>query len=157
MTKTELKKLETQKKHEFIAHAYAAVLSCIPEQTIMLRKQLLIRMTHKSYSRYIRFHRYGMDMNIQIFGDGNVCIELTEALHSDHREQLFEYVPDEDKQEAFLAELKELVSGLIPVFADQAVADFHTYMDYVGCEKSVIEAYRLMMDEWNPKRKEPQE
>lgn len=154
MTKTELQKLETQQKHAFIARAYAAVLSCIPEQTIMLRKDVQIRLTHKGYNRYIRFHKYGMDMNIQIFGDGNVFVELSEALHNDYREQLFEYVPDTEKQEAFLAELKELVSRLIPVFTDQAVADFHTYMDYVDCEKSAIEAYRLMMDEWNPQRKE---
>lgn len=156
MTETELKKLKTQKKLTFISRSYAAVLSCIPEQTIILRKQVLIRLIHKGYNRYIRFHRYGMDMNVQIFGDGNVCIELTEALHNDHRELLFEYVPDEEKQEVFLAKLKELVSGLIPIFTDQSVADFHTYMNYVGCTKSVAYAYRMMMDEWRPVRKEPQ-
>ena len=96
MTKAELKKLETEQKHEFIARVYATVLPCIPEQTIMLRKHLQIRLTHQGYNRYVRFHSYGMDMNIQIFGDGNVGIELNEALHNEHTEQLFEYASEKE-------------------------------------------------------------
>lgn len=154
MTKAELKKMETEKKHAFIARAYATVLSCIPEQTVMLRKNVQIRLTHQSYNRYIRFHNYGMDMNIQIFGDGNVVIELSEALHNKHKEQLFEYVTENEQQEVFLENLKTLLSSLISVFTDQAVLDFHSYMDYVEEEKNAANAYQRMMDEYRGIKRE---
>lgn len=68
MTKAELKRLETEKKHAFIARAYATVLSCIPEQTVMLRNSVQIRLTHQSYNRYIRFHKYDKEMYLDVVG-----------------------------------------------------------------------------------------
>ena len=148
MTKAELTRLETEKKHAFIARAYATVLSCIPEQTVMLRKNVQIRLTHQGYNRYSRFHNYGKDMNIQIFGDGNVVIELSDMSHNEHKEQLFKYVTEDEQQEVFLTELKELLSRLIPVFTEQAVCGFHTLMSYAGSGRRAAEAYQQMMDDY---------
>lgn len=154
MTKAELKRLETEKKHDFIARAYATVLSCIPEQTVMLRKNVQIRLTHQGYNRYIRFHSYGQDMNIQILGDGNVVVEMSELSHHDHKEQLFDYVTEDEKQVAFLAELKKLLSCLIPVFVGADGCGFHTYMSYVGDGSRAAEAYQRMMDDLHRAEKE---
>lgn len=154
MTKAELKRLETEKKHDFIARAYAIVLSCIPEQTVMLRNSVQIRLTHQSYNRYIRFHKYDKDMNIQIFGDGNVVIVLNTISHNEYKEQLFEYSGEEEQQETFLAELKELISRLLPLFTDQDLCDFHTYMGYVGGGRTAAEAYQQMMDHYHRFQKE---
>lgn len=146
MTKAELKQLETEKKHAFIARAYATVLSCIPEQTVMLRKNVQIRLTHQSYNRYIRFHKYDKDMNIQIFGDGNVVIVLNSISHNEYKEQLFEYSSEDEQQKIFLVELKELISRLLPLFMDQDSCDFHTYMGHVGGSRTAAEAYQYMKD-----------
>lgn len=148
MTKAELKKLETEKKYDFIIRVYETVLNCIPAETRGYRKKVQVNIMHQNYSRYIRFHAYGADLKFQIYGDGNVAIELKEAFHSDHVEQIFEYSEDTNGQEAFLAELTELASGLIRVFIDRDVPDFHTYMDYVSAENSILAAYRNMKAEW---------
>lgn len=149
MTKAELKKLETEKKYDFITRVYETVLSCIPAETKGYRKKVQVNIMHQNYSRYIRFHAYGADLKFRIYGDGNVAIELKEAFHSDHVEQIFEYTEDVDVQEAFLAELTELASGLIRVFIDRDTTDFHTYMDYVSVENSALTAYRDMKAEWS--------
>lgn len=149
MTKAELKKLETEKKYDFITRVYETVLNCIPAETRGYRKKVQVNIMHQNYSRYIRFHAYGADLKFQIYGDGNVAIELKEAFHSDHVEQIFEYSEDANVQEAFLAELSKLASGLIRVFIDRDVPDFHTYMDYVSAENSILAAYRNMKAEWS--------
>lgn len=154
MTKTEEKKMETVNRHNFISRVYATVLNCIPEQTTMLRKQVQIRLTHQNYNRYIRFHNFGKDMNIQIFSDGNVWLELNEAMHSEHKEQLFEYAADEEAQNAFLEELRTLISNLIPVYMEQTVSGFHGYMDYVSGSKTAAESYRQMMAHYHCTGKE---
>lgn len=154
MTKAELKRLETKKKHAFIARAYATVLSCIPEQTVMLRNNVQIRLTHQSYNRYIRFHKYDKDMNIQIFGDGNVVIVLNTISNNEYKEQLFEYPDEEKRQDIFLAELKELVSRLLLLLTDQDVCDFHTYMGHVGGGRTAAEAYQQMMAIYHSTKKE---
>ncbi len=149
MTKAEQKKLATAKKQEFIAKTYAVILSCIPEQTKGVRKSVQIRLTHQNYNRYIRFHNYGKDINFQLYGDGNVAVELDEACHNKHTEQLFEYSENAEKQEVFWSELSEMVSWLIKVFIDQEVMDFHSYMDYVGYAENMTAAYQTMMDEYH--------
>lgn len=154
MTKAEQKKIETEKKHAFIARAYATVLSCIPEQTVMLRKNVQIRLTHQSYNRYICFHKYDKDMNIQIFGDGNVGIVLNSISHNEYKEQLFEYSSEDEQQETFLVELKELVSRLLLLFIDQDFCDFHTYMGHVGGGRTTAEAYQQMKDSYQRFQKE---
>ncbi len=149
MTKAEQKKLETEKKYDFIAKTYAVILSSIPEQTKGVRKSVQVRLTHQNYTRYIRFHNYGKDMNFQLYSDGNVVIELDEALHNKHTETLFEYSGDDEKQEAFWEELSKLVPRLIKVFIGQEVMDFHSYMDYVGDKTTAAAAYQTMMDEYH--------
>lgn len=147
MNQRQKRKMEAEQKTSFITNAYATVLSCIAEQSKAVRASVQIRLTHQRLNRYVRFHAYGKDMNIQIFGDGNVAIELKEALHNEHREQLFEYTSETEVQDAFLAALREMVSWLIPVFLDLAIHDYHTYMDYVSDAKGVEEAYRQMVEE----------
>lgn len=149
MTKAEQNKLEKAKKYEFIAKTYAVILSSIPVQATGVRKSAQIRLTHKNFNRYIRFHAYGMDINFLIYGDGNVAVELTEALHSKHTEQLFEYSPEIEEQAAFLAKLAEMMPWVIDLYLDQSVMDFHSYMDYVGYSENMTAAYQTMMDEYH--------
>lgn len=81
MTKT-----ENEKKYDFITRAYETILQCIPAETRACRQKVQVRITHQNYSRYIRFHAYGRDLAFQIYGDGNIAVELKEALHSDHND-----------------------------------------------------------------------
>lgn len=88
MTKAEIKKMETENKHVFISRVYDIILSCIPAETRGYRQKIEVRIAHQNYNRYVRFHAYGKDLAFQFFGDGNIAIELREALHSDHTEQI---------------------------------------------------------------------
>ena len=87
-------------------------------------------------------------MAFQIFGDGNIAIEMKEACHSNHTEQLFEYDTDITKQDAFIKELSEMARCLIRVFIDSDFENFHTYMDYVSDEQKAFEAYKRMKEEF---------
>lgn len=149
MTKAEAKKMETEKKYDFITRTYETVLQCIPAETRAYRKKVQVRINHQNYSRYVRFHAYGKDLAFQIYGDGNVAIELKEAFHSDHVEQIFEYNADTEVQETFLAELARLAPALIRVFIDADAQDFHTFMDYVSAENSISMAYQKMKAGWS--------
>jgi len=144
MTKAEIKKMETEKKYDFITRVYDTILRCIPVETRGYRKKIEVRVVHQNYNRYVRFHAYGKDLAFQIFGDGNIAIEMKEAFHSDHTEQFFEYDADAEKQDAFINDLEKMAPCLIRVFIDRGVEDFHTYMDYVSGEKNVFAAYKLM-------------
>ena len=144
MTKAEIKKMETEKKYDFINRVYETVLRCIPMETRGYRKKIQVYVTHMNFNRYIRFHAYGQDLAFQIYGDGNVAIEMKEAFHSDHTEQIFEYDADIVIQDAFVDELAKMAPCLIRVFIDRGVEDFHTYMDYVSGEKKAFAAYKLM-------------
>lgn len=143
MTKT-----ENEKKYDFITRAYETALKCIPAETRACRQKVQVRITHQNYSRYIRFHAYGRDLAFQIYGDGNIAVELKEALHNDHTEQLFAYCADSRTQETFLAEFAEMAANLIRVFIEKDILDFHSYMDYVSEEKNVSAAYQKMRDEY---------
>lgn len=149
MTKAESKKMETENKYDFITRVYDTILDCIPVETRGYRKKIEVRIVHQNYNRYVRFHAYGKDMAFQIFGDGNIAIELREALHSDHTEQIFDYNTDIEKQDAFIAELAEMAPCLIRVFIDNDAMDFHSYMDYVSDGLTAFAAYKQMMDEYH--------
>ena len=149
MTKAEIKKMETEKKYDFITRVYDTVLKCISTETRGYRKKIEVRIVHQNFNRYVRFHAYGQDLAFQIYGDGNVAIEMKEALHGDHVEQIFEYDADIEKQDAFLAELAEMAPSVIRVFIDKDVHDFHAYMDYVSDEPSAFAAYKRMKDEYH--------
>ena len=140
MTKAEIKKMETEKKYDFINRVYDTVLRCIPVETRGYRKKIEVRIVHQNFNRYVRFHAYGRNLAFQIYGDGNIAIEMKEALHSDHVEQIFEYDADTEKQDAFIEGLSELAPSLIRVFIDKEAEDFHTYMDYVSGEKNAFAA-----------------
>jgi len=148
MTKAEIKKMETEQKYDFITKVYEAVLSCIPVETRAYRKKVEVRIVHQNYNRYIRFHSYGQDLAFRLYGDGNVDIEMREAMHSPHTEMIFEYDGDSEKQDAFISEIKVLASSLIKVFIGRDVHGFHSYMDYVSDKTTAMAAYNKMMDEY---------
>ena len=148
MTRAEIKKMETERKYDFISNVYNTILKSIPLETRGHRKKFEVRIVHQNYNRYVRFHSYGQDMVFQIFGDGNIAIEMKEACHSNHVEQLFEYDTDIEKQDAFIKELSELARCLIRVFIDSDFENFHTYMDYVSDEQKAFEAYKQMKEEF---------
>ena len=143
MTKT-----ENEKKQDFIARVYETALKCIPAETRAYRRKVQVRITHQNYSRYIRFHAYGRDLAFQIYGDGNIAVELKEVFHSDHTEQLFAYDADTEAQETFLMEFAKTAAYLIRVFLENDVLDFHSYMDYVSEENNIALAYQKMRDEY---------
>ncbi len=144
MTKAEQKKLEMQRKRDFIAAALDTVLSCVPAQTASLRKKIEMRVVFENYNRYIRFLSYGHDLNVQIFHDGNVALELREPLHNDYNKQIFEYVDDIEEQGEFLHNLENIMSFLITLVTEQGFMDWHSYMDYVSETGDVITAYKKM-------------
>ena len=148
MTKAEIKKMETEKKYDFITRVYDTVLRSIPVETRGYRKKIEVRIVHQNFNRYVRFHAYGKNLAFQIYGDGNVAIEMKEALHGDHLEQLFEYDADIEKQDAFIAELAEMAPCVIRVFIDKEAEDFHTYMDYVSDEQTAFAAYKQMKEDF---------
>lgn len=149
MTKAEIKNREKERKYDFIARVYETVLKCIPAETRTHCGKVQVRITHQNCSRYIRFSAYGRNLAFLIYGDGNVAVELKEAFHSDHAEQLFVYDTDTKAQETFIRELAETASCLIRVFIEKDVLDFHSYMDYVSEENNISMAYRKMQDEYS--------
>ena len=148
MTKAEIKKMETEKKYDFINRVYDTILRCIPEETRGYRKKIEVRIVHQNFNRYVRFHAYGRNLAFQIYGDGNIAVEMREALHSDYVEQLFEYDADTEKQDAFIAELEEMAPCMIRVFIEKEAEDFHTYMDYVSDGNTAFEAYQRMKEDF---------
>lgn len=148
MTKAEIKQMENEKKHNFISKTVDVVLQSLIEQTKENRKKLQVRINFSNYNRYIRFHIYGKDIAIQIYGDGNVGVELKEFCHADYVEQLFEYDADVEKQETFLNKLEEMMYWMIPIFLDKKEYDFHTYMDYVSRKENVYDAYNFMIEDY---------
>ena len=144
----EKKKTATEIRNEFIAKTYGIVLNCIAEQTTQLRSKVEIRMTLSNYNRYIRFHKYGQDMAVLIYRDGKVALELSEAFHSKHEEQLFDYAIEADRQEVFFAELEAMLPCLIKVYLEQEITDYHTFMDYVRDNVPAFDSYKQMMHEW---------
>lgn len=148
MTKAEIKNREKERKYDFTARVYETVLKCIPAETRAHRGKVQVRITHQNYSRYIRFSAYGRSLTFLIYGDGNIAVELKEAFHSDHAEQLFVYDADTKAQETFIREFAETASYLIRVFIEKDVLDFHSYMDYVLEENSISLAYKKMQDEY---------
>ena len=149
MTKAEIKKMETEKKYDFITRVYRTILDCIPAETRGYRKKIEVRIVHQNFNRYVRFHAYGQNLAFQIYGDGNIGIEMKETFHSDHVEQLFEYDADIVVQDAFIDELAKMAPCLIRVFIDNDAMDFHSYMDYVSDGLTAFEAYTLMIEEYN--------
>ena len=146
MTKAEIKKMETERKYDFISNVYNTILQSIPLETRGHRKKFEVRIVHQNYNRYVRFHSYGQDMAFQIFGDGNIAIEMKEACHSNHVEQLFEYDTDIEKQNAFIKELSEMARCLIRVFIGSDFESFHTYMDYVSDEQKTFAESVIELD-----------
>ena len=149
MTKAEIKKMETEKKYDFINRVYDTILRCIPAETRGYRKKIEVRIVHQNFNRYVRFHAYGQDLAFQIYGDGNIAVEMKEALHSDHVEQIFGYDADIVVQDAFIEELAEVAPCLIRVFIDRDAQDFHSYMDYLSEGMTAFVAYKQMMEEYH--------
>lgn len=152
MTKTETKQTAARQKYDFINRVYEAVLRCIPAQTRECRKKVQVRITHQNYSRYIHFSAYGKKLAFQIYGDGNIAVELKEVFHDDHTEQLFAYDSNAGRQAAFLMKWEETASYLIRVFLELDVLDFHSYMDYVSEENNIAAAYQKMREEFSGQR-----
>ena len=148
-SKARFKREEKELKQDFITRAYSTVLAVIPVQTQDGREKLKVQLTHTNYNRYIKFTVYGKSLNIQIFGDGNVTVELEEFCHNKYTEVLFEYSSNKKEQEDFLHRLEGIAAMLIKEFRDGGVLDWHSYMDYVWDVQNVDAAWQKMMKEYN--------
>jgi len=81
MTKAEQKKMEKAARSMFITQAFGCVLDAICDSSQNARGNPQIRVNMKSGNRYIFFHRYLQDFNIQIYASGDVDIEFREFCH----------------------------------------------------------------------------
>ena len=51
MTKAEIKKMETERKYDFINRVYNTILNSIPLETRGHRKKFEVRIVHQNYNR----------------------------------------------------------------------------------------------------------
>ena len=150
ITKAEQRKLDADNKKKFISMAFQAVLNEVAEATAGIPGSgSTVQVKFANQNRYIYINAYGMSAGILIFRDGNVELNLKESCHSPHTEQLFEFSLNEVDQQEFLLQFHELLKWLLPECFENGVADnFHTFMDYVGMERTVDAAYKRMCEEW---------
>ena len=146
--KNEKKKTTPKMRNEFIARTYAIVLECIGEQTNAVPSKVEIRLTLTNNNRYVRLHKYGEDMELLIYRDGKVALELSEACHDKHKEQLFDYATDADRADIFFAELEDMLPCVMKVYLEKDVLDFHSFMDYVRGDAPAFDSYKQMMHEY---------
>lgn len=132
MTKAEQKKLEKEARDEFIKKAFGCVLEAIFEASAGIRNAPEVRAVMKNGSRYIRFHRYGNDFNVQIYRSGDVDIEFKEFCHDDRLYRLFEYTEDKALQDTFLEQFRKDMLMVVTEFLIHA--DWHIVLDYLPLE-----------------------
>lgn len=142
------KKTTLKMRNEFIARTYAIVLKCIGEQTDAVPSKVEIRLTLTNNNRYVRLHKYGEDVELLIYRDGKVALELSEVCHDKHKEQLFDYATDADRADIFFAELEDMLPCVMKVYLEKDVLDFHSFMDYVRDDAPVFDSYKQMMHEY---------
>ena len=142
------KKTTPKMRNEFIARTYAIVLKCIGEQTDAVPSKVEIRLTLTNNNRYVRLHKYGEDMELLIYRDGKVALELSEVCHDKHKEQLFDYATDADRADIFFAELEDMLPCVMKVYLEKDVLDFHSFMDYVRDDAPVFDSYKQMIHEY---------
>ncbi len=134
MTKAEQKKLEKKNREALVKKAFGCVLDAIFEASGGLRGNPQIKVVMKNGSRYIRFHRYGQDFNVQIYGSGDVDIEFMEFCHDTRKYRVFEYDEDAGVQDAFLNQFEKDMHMVISEFI--GAADWHTILDFLPLEYS---------------------
>ena len=129
MTKAEQKKLEQVAKAEFINTSLGCVLEAIRESSGKTSSSTQIRIDLQRRNRYIRFHRYGEDFNIQIYRSGDVDIEFKEFCHEPRKYRIFAYDPDKEVQTSFLEQFRQDMRMVIVEFLERA--DWHTILDFM--------------------------
>ena len=150
IAKAEQRKLDTANKKAFITSAFQTVLSAVAKHTATVTKGPKMQVTFSNNNRYVRFNAYGKSAAILIYRDGNIEVQLTEAFHSPHNEQLFEFTLDEAVQKEFLKSFKKTLSWLLPQVFEVGPADFHTFMDYVSGSQTIEEAHEKVARDWKP-------
>lgn len=148
ITKAEQKKLDSANKNEFINRAFQIAMNAIVEETIDVRNSTKMDVSFKNKNRYIRFKAYGRSAAILIYLNGNVELKLEEFCHSPYSEQLFCFSLDKNEQEMFLEKFCTMLDWLLPEIFEQGLDTFHTFMDYVSDETSVVIARKNMEMDW---------
>ena len=132
MTKAEQKKVEKAARSMFITQAFGCVLDAICDSSSNARGNPQIRVNMKSGNRYIYFHRYLQDFNIQIYASGDVDIEFREFCHDTRTYRVFCYDSNTAVQDAFLEQFGQDMLMVITEFVEQA--DWHIVLDYLPLE-----------------------
>jgi hypothetical protein len=132
MTKAEQKRIEKAAREAFTKKAFGYVLDAIFESSVKNNGSPQIRVALKKGNRYIAFHRYAQDFNIQLYSSGDVDIEFKEFCHQTRLYRIFEYNSNTDVQEAFLEQFRKDVLMVITEFIEQA--DWHIVLDYLPLE-----------------------
>ena len=152
ISKTEQRKLDAANKKDFIGNTFLAVMTAVAKKSADVTGGPKVQLTFTNGNRYVRFNAYGMSAAILIFRDGNVEVQLTEFCHSPHKEQLFEFSLDQEKQKEFLKSFKKTLTWFIPECFGKGISDFHTFMDYVSSTERIDEAHEEMVKEWKDRR-----
>lgn len=148
VTKAELRKLETQKRREFIHFLYAQVMETAVKVTQNERGRIQLQVSGVNYNRYIRFSSYGKSCVILIYKNGNVSVKLDELSHGLFETTIFEYTSEQDAQDTFKAKFTEMLEWLIPTFYGKMDYDYHTFMDWIGWKNDLYEAHEMVEKEF---------
>lgn len=158
ITKKEQKAMESRNKREFIQKVFMLTLEAVGEATTGNGSKLKIQITEQYQNRYVKLQMYGKSMNIQIFRDGNVVLELKEALHGDFSQTMFSFDLDDSAQKEFFERYTRELQCVINEYLDRGPLDFHSYMDYVWDVGDYWQAYlELHGDYHNDEEPEPDE
>lgn len=118
---------ESINKKEFIESVTGIVLKTI-EGKINKSGAITIKITVKYNNIYFNLHRYGEDLNILIFKDGNVDACFKEACHSDKTIRVISYTDAINNKEASIEQFSTDIEMIISSFF---FSDWHIFMDYL--------------------------
>lgn len=147
-TKAQIKAMECEQKRSFINHVYELVLHRIAHAASHGTSSVTIQCTQKSTNRYVRFHIYGCHLAVLIFRDGNIGLELEEALHTPYKQIVFPYSENVKEQSDFMVWLDQMLTWLIPIFVGEQAIDLHSFMDYVSEVGNPSDAYDEVKAKW---------
>jgi len=115
ISKTALKTMERKTRHDYVSKVYRAILKCIADCTDNSRVRVDMQFHNNNLNRYINLHRYGRNIKINIYKDGNIIVEK-KALESETEQQTFDYESIKECTTEFLKELSTTIKKTIEEF-----------------------------------------
>lgn len=114
-------------KRTFKSHVVEIIVDAIKEYC-NVNRHIDTSLTSKNNGFYFKFHRYGEDLQILIYPDGNLGIKVREFTHDDQMSNYYTFC-EEDDHETFLPTIRKDLTLLIQDFYNglnyHALADHH--------------------------------